>query len=83
MHTCNSMISRYLFDHDTGEVAVLERGVGRVLGCQARGQLQIQFVEFVHLLQSQFCLAGPVSGDKPGVGWGEGDGMRERESQVY
>ena len=75
-HACTHT---HLLDHDTGEVAVLEGGVGRVLGGQLLGQLQIELVQFVHLLQRQLHLAGPVGGDKPAGE--EGDGKRDEEEE--
>ena len=55
----------HLFDHDAGEVPMLERSVDGVPGGQVGRQLQIQFVEFVHLFQSQLHLGGPVSRNIP------------------
>ena len=81
-HTHTRMHARthtHLLDHDTGEVAVLEGGVGRVLGGQLLGQLQVELVQFVHFLQRQLHLAGPVGGDKPAGE--EGDGKRDEEEE--
>ena len=62
----------YLSDHDAGEVAMLEGGVDWVPLGEGGSQLQVQFVQLVHLLQSELCLVGPVCGNIPGERRGGG-----------
>ena len=56
----------HLSDHDAGEVAMLEGSVDWVPLGEGGSQLQVQFVQLVHLLQSELCLVGPVCGNIPG-----------------
>lgn len=56
----------HLFDHDAGEVAMLEWSVDGVLCGQIGCQFQVEFVELVDFLQRQLHLASPVSWHKPG-----------------
>ena len=67
----------YLSDHDAGKVAVLEGGVDWVSLGEGGSQFQVQFVQLVHLLQSELCLVSPVCGNVPG-GRGEREGRGER-----
>ena len=74
----------YLSDHDASKVAVLEGGVDWVSLGEGGSELQVQFVQLVHLLQSELCLVSPVCGNVPGGGRGrrgrgekEGGGGRE------
>ena len=72
----------HLSDHDAGKVAMLEGGVDWVPLGEGGSQLQVQFVQLVHLLQSELCLVGPVCGNVPGGGAGTDEVERiEREGR--
>ena len=68
----------YLSDHDAGKVAVLEGGVDWVSLGEGGSQFQVQFVQLVHLLQSELCLVSPVCGNVPGGRGGRKRGRRGR-----
>ena len=68
----------HLSDHDAGKVAMLEGGVDWVPLCEGGSQLQVQFVQLVHLLQSELCLVCLVCGNIPGQERG-GGGTNEVE----
>ena len=70
----------YLSDHDAGKVAVLEGGVDWVSLGEGGSQFQVQFVQLVHLLQSELCLVSPVCGNVPGGSGGRKRGRRGREA---
>ncbi len=60
-------IRAHLFDHDAAEVAMLKGAERRVLLGQDVGELNVELIQLRDLLQSEVCLAGPVSGDIPGL----------------
>ena len=72
----------HLSDHDAGKVAMLEGGVDWVPLGEGGSQLQVQFVQLVHLLQSELCLVGPVCGNIPGERrWGGEDEVDDIEGE--